>query len=187
MLEHEDLTVPRKSIFAAVAILLVLLAVNHFTGLLTRIHLQNEETLAMHHGVDTPLYKKMLDELIADTHAEEHWERRLAAVKIGYLGAGAIRAAAALEALLDDKNADVRANAAVALARIGSHSEKAVATLIEILKHGRDHDKFLAANALRLIGPDAKAAITQLVIVSKQGHRDVQTAATEALHKIKAQ
>jgi len=42
MLGNEDLTIPKKTVFGVLALLIALLLIDHYTGILTRLHLQNE-------------------------------------------------------------------------------------------------------------------------------------------------
>lgn len=168
----------------AVILCVLLWGVNYFTGIFTAFHLRNEEEIAMQHGVNTPLYEEMVDELIGDTRSHEVWERKIAAAELGHLGRGAARATQALEKLLDDDSQVVRAEAAIALARIGSHTEKTVSALIELLQGGSDHRKYLAAKALGMVGAGAQAAVPALGHELQEGHADVRQAARLSLEKI---
>lgn len=149
-----------------------------------RLHLSNEESLAIEHGADSDLFKQMVDELISDLHSHITWLRKIAAVELGHLGADAEKAIPDLEHLLNDEQKDIRTEAAFALAKIGSHSPNTVNALIELLQQPNDHEKYLAVKALGLIGPDAKKAIPLLQKELHSGHTKVKAVAREALAKI---
>jgi len=184
VLGNEKIKTPKKFLLGALALLIIVWVTNHFTGFLTTLHLRNEETMALKHGMNSPLYKQMLDELIGDAMSEQHWERKVAAVELGHLGAGAARAIPVLEGLIDDEALDVRIEAAIALARIGSHSEKAVPVLIEVLQHHSDNKKYLAVLSLGIIGGGAGEAVPSLIHELKEGHADLRQAILTALENI---
>lgn len=184
MLGNEEIKMPKKLVIGALILLVIVWGVDYFTGFLTSTHLRNEEALALKHGVNSALYNQMVDELIEDTRSMEPWERRIAAVELGHLGAGAVRAVPSLESLLDDDVMHVRSEAAIALAKVGSHSAKAVPPLIEVLEYGSDHDKYLAVQSLGLIGEGAHDAIPYLAQELTESHVDVRRAAQAALEKI---
>lgn len=184
MLSPEDIKAEKHFLLGALVIGLVLLGINYTTGFFTRMRLHNEEVMAINHGVDSQLYKQMVDELIEDLHSNIDWKRHIAAVELGHLGAGAALAIPDLELLLGDEIQAIRAAAALALARIGSYSDTMVDPLLEVLQAANDHDKFLVVKALGLIGPDARLAIPLLQRELQTGHMEVKEAAREALQKI---
>lgn len=108
-----------KLIFCLIAILGAMLwGIDHSTGILTEEHLENREAMAKKHGPGHPIYEQLVQELITNTTAPEHWRRKMAATDLGQLGNGAARAVPYLKHLLKDKAADIRYEAATALVKI---------------------------------------------------------------------
>ena len=186
MLSPEDIKAEKHFLLGALIVGLLLLAINYTTGFFTRMHLANEEVMALDHGVDSPLYMQMVDELIDDLHSKTDWKRRIAAVELGHLGAGASRAIPDLERLLDDKRPGVRNSAALALARIGSYTGRMVAPLLALLQEGSQHERYLAIKALGLIGPAAQAAVPALQAQLQTDQPELDEAVREALERIAA-
>ena len=187
MLSPEDIKAEKHFLLGALLIVLILVAINYATGIFTRMHLDNEAEIALEHGVNSELYRQMVDELIGDLRSGTAWKRQLAAVELGHLGRGAIRAVPELKPLLHDKQKSVRTAGALALARIGSYTNEMVKPLMEILQGAEDHAKYLAVKALGRIGPEAKAAIPLLQRELRDGHAEVKAAARKALEKIQGQ
>lgn len=183
MLSREDIKAEKHFLWGVLIIGLVLLLVNYTTGFFTRMHLANEETMALEHGVDSPLYQQMVQELIDDLDSQTAWKRRIAAVELGHLGSGAADAIPALESLLGDEQQGVRTSAALALARMGSYTSNMVQPLLELLQEGNQHEKYLATKALGFIGPAAHAAIPVLQQLQTD-HPEVAEAVLEALKRI---
>lgn len=184
MLRPEDIQAQKHFLLGALVVGLLLFGINYMTGFFTRMHLRNEEAMAIEHGADSTLYKQMVNELITGLQSGIDWKRRLAAVELGHLGSGATDAIPSLEPLLHDEQPEVRKAAALALARIGKSSGEMVGPLLELLQGPSDHDKFLAAKALGRIGPAARDAIPLLQQELQTGQTDVKRAASEALQKI---
>ena len=184
MLRPEDIQAQKHFLLGALVIGLLLFGINYMTGFFTRMHLRNEEVMAIEHGAGSALYKQMVTELINGLQSEIDWKRRLAAVELGHLGHGAKDAIPDLEPLLHDDEPDVRKAAVLALARIGEYSDEMVGTLLELLQGPNDHDKYLAAKVLGRIGPAAREAIPLLKKAQQAGQTDVKRAASEALEKI---
>jgi HEAT repeat protein len=186
MLSPEDIKAEKHFLLGALIIGLLLLAINYTTGFFTRMHLANEEVIALEHGVDSPLYKQMVDELIDDLHSKTDWKRRIAAVELGHLGAGANRAISDLEHLLSDAQPGVRTSAALALARIGSYTGRMVEPLSVLLQEGSQHERYLAVKALGLIGPAAQKAVPALQAQLQTDQPELVAAVREALERITA-
>lgn len=184
MFSKEDIKQEKRFLFRLLLIGLVLIVINYYTGFFTRIHLANEETMALEHGDNSELFKKMVGELIDDLHSDISWEKQLAAVELGHLGKGASSAIPDLELLLQNENKSVRSAAVLAMARIGHYSASMVSPLIELLQNPNDHEKYLATRALGNIGPDARASIPLLQHELQFGHPEVKEVAGKALRKI---
>lgn len=184
MLSPEDIKAQKHFILGALIVGLILFGINYTTGYFTQIHLENEEAMALKHGKDSMLFKDLVNELIKDLQSQVDWKRQLAAVKLGYLGAGAKPAIPHLEQALHDEQRIVRTTAALALTRIGQHSAEMVDPLLELLQEPNDHQKYLAVKALTLIGPAAAKAIPVLQQELQTGHKEVKEAIEEALVKI---
>ena len=184
MLSREDMKAQKHFLLGALFVGLVLLGINAMTGFFTRMHLENEMSMAVEHGAGSALYKQMLDELIDGLQSHIDWKRQIAALELGHLGAGATRAIPDLRRLLIDEHKEVRIAAALALARIGNYTPDMVQPLGELLQGPVNHDKYHAAKALGLIGPDANEAIPLLEQELPTGHQEVNMAIREALDRI---
>lgn len=184
MIADDEKKVMYRMIIVLLLIAAVMWGMNEATGILTKEHLKNEVKLAMEHGADSQIYQEMVDELIEDANAPEHWERKSAAMELGHLKVGVERAVPVLKELLKDDVQGVRTEAAIALARIGNHSQEAVDALIEVLSHHNNHDKMIAIKSLGMIGADAAAAIPALAHELRNGHPEMKGAVEEALRKI---
>jgi HEAT repeat protein len=184
MLRPEDIKAQKHFLLGALVVGLLLFGINSLTGFFTRMHLQNEEVMAIKHGADSDLYRQMVKELIHDLQSEIDWKRQLAAVELGHLGAGADRALPELEQTLQDKRSNVRQAAALALARLGRYSGAMVAPLLELLQGGNVHEQYLAARALGRIGRDAEPAVPALQEAMQSGQDEFKEAVADALKRI---
>ena len=184
MLTREDVKAQNHFLLGALMIGLVLLGINTMTGFFTRMHLENEMSMAVEHGTDSALFRQMLDELIDDLHSQLDWKRQIAALELGHLGPSAAPAIPHLRRLLADERQRVRMAAALALARIGNYTADMVQALMELLQGSNNHEKYRAAKALGLIGPDANQAIPLLEQELQTGYVEVKMAVREALERI---
>ncbi len=152
-----------------------------------------------------------LTKAVADNDAEV---RRLSITALGKAGAAAKSSLPALIAALQDSDSSVRLRAALAIQKIdpsnksfelvlmsamragegrilldvgamGKDGAWAVPTLIGILSHDQAKMRALAAQTLGHIGPAASDAIAPLQRLARDPNAAVQTAAKDALDRIK--
>jgi hypothetical protein len=112
-----------------------------------------------------------LTSLLADGNVQE---RRGAAIGLGWTGAAAAGATAALTAALRDFDPQVACNAAQALGLIGPGARDAVDALAALLWRRPRQLQLEAVRALGRIGPDAKTALRDLLLLLRLYEDDRQ-------------
>ena len=141
-----------------------------------------------HGSGHTPATASQVVKFVATLENVLFWKKRAAAaVTLGQIGPVAAEAVPQLvQALLKDRDSDVRRAAAAALGQIGPVAAEAVPQLVQAsLKDGDSDVRRAAAAALGQIGPLAAEAVPQLVqVLLKDRDSDVRRAAATALGQI---
>ncbi|GAX41682.1 hypothetical protein NIES4075_26790 [Tolypothrix sp. NIES-4075] len=138
------------------------------------------------------LYKlgsKAVPDLVKALQNKNPKFRSSAAFALGIIGEKTETASAVpalIQALKNDKEADVRKDAAEALGRIGEKAASAVPALIQALKNDKEANvRLFAASGLRGIGKEAASAVPALAEALKSDKEpDVRSIAVEALGRI---
>jgi HEAT repeat protein len=142
-----------------------------------------------------PPKKEDVPKFISTLKTSPNAKARVQAVEdIGYRGA--IRASDVdiaidpiLNALKNDKDAEVRVACARALGTIGTHSDKCVSPLTDALKDSTLAVKIAAAQALGQFGPEAQSALPALMELAKikesKDEKKLSQAAVTAMKSIK--
>jgi HEAT repeat protein len=126
---------------------------------------------SMVYADDTPVAVIVAEELKSDKEAD----RVKALDALGARGEKAAEAVGAIEALLKDKSAKVRAHAALALGAIGSAAKDSVPALAELLKDPDESVRRSVLRAVRSIHPGPKVMIPLLVTLLENPDLNVRT------------